>query len=95
MNNIAEHVKQWRMKAEELRSTAENIQNPFAQASFRRMAEILRSLGRRLWKAIHERRRLVRNGRLTTGLADRTTVGPFCRRALPLPQWLKSASGSE
>jgi hypothetical protein len=38
MNGIMERLRQWRMKAEELRNTADNIQNPFAQASFRRMA---------------------------------------------------------
>lgn len=39
MDQIEEQVKRWRLKAEELRTTADHIENPFAQASFRRMAD--------------------------------------------------------
>jgi hypothetical protein len=39
MSDVADRIRQWRMKAEELRTTADHIENPFAQASFRRMAE--------------------------------------------------------
>jgi hypothetical protein len=34
-----EHAHQWRLKAEECRAVADQMQNPMAQASFRRMAE--------------------------------------------------------
>lgn len=39
MDSIAAQIERWRRKAEELRTTADNVANPFARASFLRMAE--------------------------------------------------------
>jgi len=39
VGEIAERIRHWRVKAEELRTTADHVENPFAQASFRRMAD--------------------------------------------------------
>jgi hypothetical protein len=39
MGDVMERINHWRMKAEELRTTADHVENPFARASFRRLAE--------------------------------------------------------
>jgi len=39
MGDVAERIRHWRIRAEELRTTADHVENPFAQASFRRLAE--------------------------------------------------------
>ena len=39
MDEIENLFARWRHKAEELRTVADHTANPFAQASFRRMAE--------------------------------------------------------